>query len=741
MSQSLTRGHARASRQRRSYGLLAMVLAMVCAVTAVPAGAATGDIGYQGPSFTGVSSPPTSDKPQSKLWYNDGRWWATMFDSASKNWHIFRLERSTQTWVDTGTMVDNRPQTLSDALWDGKKLYVASQWVTTSSEGSPRASLADRPARLYRYSYSSTTKTYTLDPGFPANINNQSSESLSIDKDTTGKLWATWTQVSGSSTSGYTSQVYVNSTQGSDATWGTPMVVPTAGSDVTPDDISAVVAFARNRIGVLWSNQLDGTVYWAVHTDGDAEGSWRGSVAIRGPNESDDHINVKTLQSDQAGRVYAAVKTNLDNAGSSPSSAQIKLLVFKPGTGAWSSSVVGTLAECHTRPIVMLDEENSRVHVLATAPTSSGCAYSGLPGTIYEKVAPMDDPVFPTGRGTPVIRDAASENMNNATSTKQGVNSGSGLVVLASNTSTARYWHADLALPAKPAAPKAPKASFTASTTSGTAPLPVQFTDTSSGDPTSWAWDFGNGTTSTEQNPSVTYRAAGTYTVTMTASNAAGTSAPVTTTVTVSPPPESAAINRASTSTSFETKATTGLTIQRPSGTTQGDLLVSCVAMASGRVATNGVPQGWTAIASVTESGKPILYGYYKVAGPSEPMSYQWNFSAAVTSGGGIARYTGAGGLDVPESKAVGNGVTGTVPGLRTESDGAMLVGCMGVNSASSSLSITQPAGMSQAWFTGGSNHQFADETVARAGLTGDRTWRFASKTKWAGWLAALRPA
>ncbi len=46
----------------------------------------------------------------------------------------------------------------------------------------------------------------------------------------------------------------------------------------------------------------------------------------------------------------------------------------------------------------------------------------------------------------------------------------------------------------------------------------VQFTDNSVG-ATSWMWDFGDGTTSTMQNPSHTYTAIGTYTVTVTVSN------------------------------------------------------------------------------------------------------------------------------------------------------------------------------------------------------------------------------
>ena len=58
-----------------------------------------------------------------------------------------------------------------------------------------------------------------------------------------------------------------------------------------------------------------------------------------------------------------------------------------------------------------------------------------------------------------------------------------------------------------------PAASFTASPTSGTVPLNVSFTDTSSGSITDWAWAFGDGNTSTSQNPTNIYLTPGTYTV------------------------------------------------------------------------------------------------------------------------------------------------------------------------------------------------------------------------------------
>jgi len=80
----------------------------------------------------------------------------------------------------------------------------------------------------------------------------------------------------------------------------------------------------------------------------------------------------------------------------------------------------------------------------------------------------------------------------------------------------------------------APTADFTANVTSGTAPLTVSFTDLSSGDPTGWSWNLGEGEgTSTDQNPLHTYSDGGTYTVTLTASNEGG-STTATETITVS---------------------------------------------------------------------------------------------------------------------------------------------------------------------------------------------------------------
>ncbi len=67
-----------------------------------------------------------------------------------------------------------------------------------------------------------------------------------------------------------------------------------------------------------------------------------------------------------------------------------------------------------------------------------------------------------------------------------------------------------------------PITDFIGSPTNGQTPLIVSFTDQSSNNPTSWYWDFGDGTTSNEQNPSKSYTDAGTYTITLTAINSGG---------------------------------------------------------------------------------------------------------------------------------------------------------------------------------------------------------------------------
>jgi len=114
--------------------------------------------------------------------------------------------------------------------------------------------------------------------------------------------------------------------------------------------------------------------------------------------------------------------------------------------------------------------------------------------------------------------------------TKSGLDLGNGWLIRADSEIDDRYDFSSSDEPTAASRPKLtivytipPVAAFSADVTSGDAPLTVQFTDASTNTPTSWDWDFGDGSShSSDQNPTHEYTTAGTYTVTLTATNAAG---------------------------------------------------------------------------------------------------------------------------------------------------------------------------------------------------------------------------
>jgi PKD repeat protein len=67
-----------------------------------------------------------------------------------------------------------------------------------------------------------------------------------------------------------------------------------------------------------------------------------------------------------------------------------------------------------------------------------------------------------------------------------------------------------------------PIADFTQDVTNGKPPISVNFTDLSTGNPTDWLWNFGDGNTSEQQNPSHVYERPGNYLVSLTVSNSTG---------------------------------------------------------------------------------------------------------------------------------------------------------------------------------------------------------------------------
>lgn len=403
---------AASPRRWHAVALLAPLAALVAALLTppAPAAAATGTpTTYQGHVYASVSGSPSADKPQSKLWYHDGAWWALMLNSAGRV-TIHEL-RSDHVWRDTGTVVDSRKASTGDALWSNGKLYVASR--TGGSTGQIQVS---------RFSYSSGTRKYTRDSGFPVKPGGSGgTESVTVDRDSLGKLWISFTRAS---------KVWVAHSTTSDTAWTKPFRIPGVDTDVSADDISAVVAM-QGKIGVMWSDQASNTFRFAVHADGASDSSWTFETPLAGTNLADDHLNLKSLLEDDSGRVHAAVKTSL--TGSSDPSI---VVLSRSSTGTWTNAVAATVKENLTRPQLALDRTNRQLFVLQS--TEGG-------GTVYYKTAPLSSISFGPGTGAPFTQWSGAK-INNVSTTKQAVDATTGLVGIATDQGAKRYYHTELPL-------------------------------------------------------------------------------------------------------------------------------------------------------------------------------------------------------------------------------------------------------------------------------------------------------
>jgi hypothetical protein len=176
-------------------------------------------ISYLDQTYTSTE-PPTADKPQSKLWFLDGSWWSLMVGAGGSTTYIHQLMPD-HTWRNTGVVVDSRPNATGDALSRGSRLYVASR--TTSSN-----------LVVGTFSYDASTHTWS---GATQSINSGGgSESATIDQDSTGRLWVTYTRAS---------QVWVAHSDTNQTNWTAGYHPTGSGVDtlIGADDLSALIAY------------------------------------------------------------------------------------------------------------------------------------------------------------------------------------------------------------------------------------------------------------------------------------------------------------------------------------------------------------------------------------------------------------------------------------------------------------------------------------------------------------------
>ena len=105
----------------------------------------------RGPAFPAAQTSASGREATSRLWFVDGRWWGLLTTSRGAL-GIYELAAD-HTWRDTGTLVDSRPRTTGDALWDGQHLVIVSR-------------TADGALANSRYTRSTTCSTGASSPSF-----------------------------------------------------------------------------------------------------------------------------------------------------------------------------------------------------------------------------------------------------------------------------------------------------------------------------------------------------------------------------------------------------------------------------------------------------------------------------------------------------------------------------------------------------------------------------------------------
>lgn len=393
------------------------------AATAIDALRQPGELGVSARAFGSdpIANPPSApnaDAGQSKVWQHAGRWWALLLDASGTAFHIHALDWASQEWIDTALVADDRANAHPDVMLEGDRLYV----VSAARAATPVA----RP-QLRRFTYDGTS-SWALDPGYPIDLAALGVNSPSIARDSTGRVWVTYVDQG---------RIMVTSSPDGLDEWAAARVLPAAGTTTVDEDVARIAAYGPGRLGLMWSNQLDGTFRFASHRDSDPPDTWTSEIVQSGPNRADNHIDLATASIGGEQRIVAVVKTSLNEAPTvDRNDPLISVLSQRPG-GGWAESTFGRVRDHHTRPLVMVDRRTGSAVVVAVA--------EEVGRSIIWKRAALDSPAFDLGIGAKLIGDE-DDAITDPTSTKQAVDLVEGAVVVAWDEARGRYMHAVLSL-------------------------------------------------------------------------------------------------------------------------------------------------------------------------------------------------------------------------------------------------------------------------------------------------------
>lgn len=271
---------------------------------------------------------PTEDKPQSKLWFAHGAWWAWLpVQNGSSVW-----KRSTEGW--------RRESHLDSALkgLPGKADVWADSDTATAILVAPDrlAVVALRwDAKARRYQLAATPATLSMPPLQPPD---EGIETATIARDGRGRWWIAYN---------WQREMFVRHSIGETTReWSKPIAVSTAKANA--DDICTIVALPGS-VAVVWSDQDHDAVYFRQHDDAAPSEAWKPiETAASGGRTADDHLNTAVAED---GTLYIATKNSVD-AMDQP---QLVLRIRDP-KGTWRNLPYAprTKAGEPSRPIVLL---------------------------------------------------------------------------------------------------------------------------------------------------------------------------------------------------------------------------------------------------------------------------------------------------------------------------------------------------------------------------------------------------
>ncbi len=285
------------------------------------------------PSFSVNFGSPTADKPQSKLWYGDGCWWAILPDSIGPT-----------LWQRTEKGWENHPEITEklQGIPGRADVWAEKEQVTAVGVGDSSLTVF----RLIKQTASPNLKWQALVlselfPPFPASI-----ETATISRDGDGNWWV-------AATAGKQVCTWVSSNNGKN--WEDPIVL---AKGIGKDDI-CIVTPLQGGVAVIWSDQVRDSVSMRMHKDGKPAEVWENEVVIESGNKTaDDHLNT-VLTSD--GTLYLTSKNSVDKVGG----PQFVFRVRSP-KGEWKNipyTILPNESIRPSRPIVVATDDNSYVFV------------------------------------------------------------------------------------------------------------------------------------------------------------------------------------------------------------------------------------------------------------------------------------------------------------------------------------------------------------------------------------------